>query len=287
MPSDQTEQSATMDFHQAKSQLSEEEQKALDDLLENWRRSGKEFLRHAADNLINEKGSTDPKITLYLRNLAHNSLALKSEFPHKAFHESGRKFAFEGYESTPYRGAAFGRAIKLETFIRAFQRILKHDPIIIRAKLIELHGKTESAVSEEFQTYFDNLRRFPIGGASPDPVFATFMESAPYEHPWRAPLPQPDRIRNLLGLGHHLETHPLEYILLMYRLPSGISPTVPTTASTGLDFQKWFRPNPEAARQLHGRTRPLLGVGKGLPEVVHAPSVPAQIQFPFYIIGHE
>ena len=272
-----------MSFNTAKANLVGPNQVALDSLLVAW--AGADAVaKQAAANLQNEHGSEVDKLESYLVELANRAPYLSVASPEIEFKQAGKTFRLAGHEATPCKGAIFGRAMLLENYARyvspELEKLRYTDTAeVISATLRKLDGVDEAAAPPYLGGYFQAIRETPLGRGA---VFATFAKPVnAAQRPWLAPIPDADAIRSSIALGEDDEGK--DYILFAYRLPPGVVPRVPTTASPGWFYQQWFRPNGGAATDLHGWTEPLkLGFDR-LPEVVHEEISGTTVVFPIHI----
>lgn len=70
---------------------------------------------------------------------------------------------------------------------------------------------------------------------------------------------------------------------LWKQVPAATVPRVPTTASPGWFYQRWFRPSQKADAELHGWTAPIGSGFAGRPEVVHSEIDGTTLVFPIHI----
>jgi hypothetical protein len=274
-----------MVFDPARNQLSTARKSALDVLLAEWQANNGVPLR-AATNLRAERGSGVGPLVTYLTSLADNQadLGVAPPGPKTAFEQIGNIFSLAGHEATPFKESLFGRAILLEKYAR-YYLTPELDKLgcldteeDIRLTLRAIADATETAVPVRFRIYFEAMRRALLGRKA---VFATFTKSIQMgESPWTEPIPDAQSIRNNIALGED----PLDkdYILFVYRLPDGTLPRVPTTASPGWFYQRWFRPSQNADTELHGWTEPI-GSGSSRPEIVHSEIAGTTLVFPIHI----
>jgi hypothetical protein len=273
-----------MSFNSARNKLTDARKAALDSLLADW--DGSTDIRpQVAANLRAEFGSDIDPLADYLAVLADKKAELDSA-AHDAkdiFQQIGKIFALAGHEAAPHKDAIFGRAILVENFVRYLQGTLyklglTDTPDDILRNLQSLDDKTEATAPSASRIYFKAIRQTALGK---DAVFATFAKPVrANERPWVRPPPDANTIRNTIALGE--DGTGKDYILFAYRLPDG-TPRVPTTASPGWSYQKWFRPNPAAATELHGWTEP---IGTGFvkrPEIVHSEKDVTTLVFPIHI----
>jgi len=272
-----------MSFIKAKAKLISANQVVLDSLLVAW--AGADAVaKQAAANLQNEHGSEIDKLESYLVELANRAPQWSVPILEKEFKQAGEAFSLEGHEATPCKGAIFGRAMLLENYARyvfwELEKLGLADTLeVICTTLRKLDGVDEAAAPPYLKGYFQAIRKTPLGRGA---VFATFAKPVkPDQRPWRAPIPNADAIRSSIALGEDDEGK--DYILFAYRLPPGVSPRVPTTASPGWFYQQWFRPNGDAATDFHGWTEPLKAGFDRLPEVVHKEISGTKVVFPIHI----
>lgn len=272
-----------MSFLKAKAKLISANQVALDSMLVAW--TGADAVaKQAAVNLQNEHGCEVDKLESYLVELAKRALQLSGATPKSEFEQVGRPFWIAGHEATPCKGAIFGRAMLLEKYARyvspELEKLRYTDTAeVIRTTLRKLDGVDEAAAPPYLGGYFQAIRETPLGRGA---VFATFAKPVSAgQRPWLAPIPNADAIRSSIALGEDDEGK--DYILFAYRLPPGVFPRVPTTASPGWFYQQWFRPNVGAAADLHGWTEPLKPGFDRQPEVVHEEISGTTVVFPIHI----
>jgi hypothetical protein len=274
-----------MIFETARRKLTDSRQTALDSVLAEWTTSS-ELPPLAAANLQRENGSSSTKFADYLGGLADKESQLRVLDPglRVVFEQVGTIFAFAGHEATPFKDAIFGRAILLVKFARFLAPQLDELGCFdteedIRAILRRLDGTAENATASRFRVYFDAMRATPLGRGA---IFATFVKSATTGSlPWTSPVPDARAIRSSIGLGEDPDGQ--DYMLFAYRLPADTAPLVPTTASPGWFYQRWFRPNPTADADVHGWTVPIDPLFARRPEVVHSEIDGATLVFPIYI----
>jgi hypothetical protein len=240
--------------------------------------------KQAAANLQNEYGCEVDKLESYLVELAKRAPNLSVATPSLEFEQVGKPFWLAGHEATPIKGAIFGRAMLLEKYARYVSPVLEKlrytdTAEVIRATLRKLDGVDEAAAPPYLRGYFQAIRETPLGRGAVFAIFAKPVDAG--QRPWRAPIPDADAIRSSVALGEDDEGK--DYILFAYRLPAGVVPRVPTTASPGWFYQQWFRPNGGAATDLHGWTEPLKPGFDRLPEVVHEEIFGTLIAFPIHI----
>lgn len=273
-----------MPFSTARKKLTPVEQAALDALLVEWDGSTEVPLQ-AAENLRRENGMPAASLTKYLTLLAasREALRLSGIGPKAEFERIGKPFLLLGHPATPFKGAVFGRAVRLDVFARFLKEELdklrcydtEED---IRATLRALGDKEEIHAPSANRIYFDAMRQSKLGR---EVLFATFAKSVkPNQRPWTPPVTSVE-IRASCALG---EVPPgKDFILFAYHLPDGIIPHTPTTASPGWAYQQWFRPNPKAASEFHGWTEPIgTGIAKR-PEIVHSEIDGTTLLFPIHI----
>ena len=272
-----------MSFNTAKSKLINDNQAALDSLLAAWT-SADAVAKQAAANLQNEHGSEVDKLESYLVELANRAPQLSVASTEIEFKQAGKTFRLAGHETTPCNGAIFGRAMLLENYARyvfpELEKLRYTDTAEeIHATLRKLDGVDEATAPPYLGGYFQAIRQTPLGRGA---VFATFAKPVNTgQRPWRAPIPDADAIRSSIALGEDGEGK--DYILFAYRLPPEVVPRVPTTASPGWFYQRWFRPNVHAATDLHGWTEPLKPGFNRLPEIVHEEIFGTTVVFPIHI----
>ena len=149
----------------------------------------------------------------------------------------------------------------------------------IRATIRKMDNETEAAAPAYLKGYFRAIRETPLGKKA---VFATFAKPVSAgQRPWNLPISDANTIRSTIALGEDPENQ--DYILFAYRLPDSVVPLVPTTASPGWFYQRWFRPNINAASDLHGWTEPLKSGFTPQPEIVHEEIPGATVVFPIHI----
>ena len=272
-------------FEQAQTRLDAIRRLTLDTLLTEWSASP-DIPPLAAANLRTEHGSGISELGHYLHELADKAphLTTSGPGPRNGFEEAGKRFSLSGHEAKPYRGGIFGRAMLLEKFARYLAPHL--DAIgcydtedVIRTSLQELDGASETTAPSRLRDYFPAIRSTPVGKGA---VFATFLKPfSDSKNPWKRPIPSSDAIRRGTALGE--DPPGRDYVLFAYRLPAGVTPLVPTTASPGWAYQRWFRPSSTAHIDLHGWTVPIgSGVAKR-PEIVHSEIDGSTLIFPLYI----
>lgn len=273
-----------MPFLAAKKKLTPEQQKALDAVLSEWD-GATEVPPHAAKNLRGENGMLPEDIENYLAALADGSarLRLKSANAGDEFEKIGKAFLFAGHPATQFTDAIFGRAIQLENYVFLLKKQLdalscNDTEEEIRATLRALGDKDRSAAPSSYGIYFDAMRRTKLGR---DVLFATFAKSHhSTTRPWNTPVSAKE-VRETCGLGRDPEGK--DFILFAYLLPAEIMPRVPTTASPGWVYQRWFRPNPKAKTEKHGWSEALSTGFAKRPEIVHPEIDGATILFPIHI----
>jgi hypothetical protein len=271
-----------MSFNSARNSLAPGPQAAVDSLLGEWA-GATEVPLQAAANLRAEVGLELGTFTRYLEGLAARAgeMALSSPSAGSVFVEVGRPFALAGHEGQPHRDAVFGRAVLLENYARYLRWTLyglgvADAPDEILRTLRSLDDMAETAVPTSSRIYLDAMKQTLLGKGA---TYATFVTPVvPDRRPWSRPAPDAGTIRDMMGLGE--DPPGRDYILFAYKLPGGESPRVPTVASAGWFYQRWFRPNPAAATELHGWTRRLGAGTHGVPEVVHAEINGGTLVFP-------
>ena len=257
----------------------------LDALLTDWQAAA-DIHKQAAANLVGEYGSAANPFQTYLAGLADRQLDLLAASPalKGAFETVGKPFSLAGHEAMPYTTAVFGRAVLLEKFARYLQTSLDSlgatDTLAdILNNLRSLHSTARTIAAPTFGVYFDAMRKTALGKGA---VFATFAKPTPHLSPWPNPTPTADVVRSSIALG--ADPTGKDYILFAYRLQPGNAPRAPTTASPGWTYQRWFRPNPAAAADLHGWTEPLAAGLARQPEIVHLEeNGGSEIVFPIHI----
>lgn len=273
-----------MPFNAARSKLASTQQQSLDGLLAEWD-VATDVPPQAAKNLRGEHGMSAANLQSYLTTFAdsHTALSPSGTGPKAEFERIGNPFLLAGHAAAPFQGAVFGRAIRLEIYAGFLKPSLDSLKCYdteeeIRATLRTLGDKQETSVPTVHRIYLEAMRRTNLGK---EVLFATFAKPvAQQKRPWTTPATSTDVCASC-GLGEVPAGK--ELILFVYRLPDGISPRVPTTASPGWAYQKWFRPNPKAATELHGWTEP---IGTGFakrPEIVHSEIDGTTILFPIHI----
>jgi hypothetical protein len=274
-----------MSFDAARNSISPSRRAILDSLLAEWR-STSDLPALAAENLRAEKGSQINKIATYVSALVDNEKELRPSSPTigMTFEQTGAGFAFAGHEASPFAMALFGRAITLVKFARFLAPQLdvlgcfdtEED---IRGILRSLDNVVEASAPTRFRVYFEAIRNTPLGKKA---VFATFIKPVSVgASPWTPPVPRAEEIRSSIALGEDLPGE--DYLLFSYHLPSGVLPQVPTTASPGWFYQRWFRPNPSADTDLHGWTAPLDPSFAKRPEIVHPEVNGRTLVFPLHL----
>lgn len=272
-----------MPFKTAKAKLSAANQTALDSLLSAWAGTS-DLTRQAATNLQNEHGSAADKLEDYLDDLANHVPQLSVGSPKNEFEQVGRAFALAGHEAAPFQDAIFGRAMLLDNYARYVSPKLDEfgygdTAEVIRATIRKLDNVDEAAAPTYLEGYYRAIRETPLGKRA---IFATFAKPVcPGQRPWALPIPSAKTIRNTIALGE--DDAGQDYILFAYRLPAKVVARVPTTASPGWFYQKWFRPNLDAAIDFHGLTEPLEPGFTRLPEIVHEEIPGATVVFPIHI----
>lgn len=272
-----------MPFATAKAKMSSANQAALDSLLGAWAGAG-DVAKQAAINLQNEHGSTDDRLEVYLDALASNQSRLSVPSPRHDFELVGKPFALTGHESTPSKGAIFGRAMLLDKYARYLMPKLDalgcHDTEEeVRDTIRKLDNEDDKSVPPYMDGYFQAIRETPLGRGA---VFATFAQPVvANQRPWTLPIPRADFIRSTIALGE--DPADKDYILFAYRLPDTVVPLVPTTASPGWFYQRWFRPNINALADRHGWTEPLKPGFTRQPEIVHEEILGTTVLFPVHI----
>jgi hypothetical protein len=270
-------------FDIAKAKMSAANQAALGSLLGAWANAN-DVAKQAAINLQNEHGSTDGPLEGYLVDLACNQSRLSVPSPRQDFEVIGKPFALAGHESTPFKGAIFGRAMLLEKYARYL--IPKLDALgysdteeEVRDTLRKMDNEDDKSAPPYMMGYYQAIRETPLGKGA---VFATFAQPvAATQRPWPLPIPRADFVRGAIALGEDPTNK--DYILFAYRLPDTVVPLVPTTASPGWFYQRWFRPNINAATDLHGWTEPLNPRFTRQPEIVHEEILGTKLLFPIHI----
>ena len=276
-----------MSFISAKKKLTKAQQKALDELLADWETSSG-VPPHAAANIRAEKGSQLIPLAKFLAALAdeYSNFRSNGNNPAPIFDELRRNFGLQGFDSKALSGIVFGRAVLLKKFAEFLQPRLDALNCLdtqeqIQTTLRSLHGKTKLDAPPYNRQYFDAIVQTPIGR---DAVFATFAKPiATNQGPWAHPLPSAKEVRERVALG--LDPPGEDYLLFTYRLPIDVVPRVPTSASPSWSYQKWFRPNPNAAKERHGWTAPLNSAFASLPEIVHPKIDGTTLIFPFYVVN--
>jgi len=272
-----------MPFNTAKANLTTANQAALGSLLSVWA-AGDNLTKQAATNLQNEHGSADRRLEDYLDKLAKNSPRLSATSPKSEFEQVGKSFTLAGHEATPFKGAILGRAMLLDNYARYLSPKLdafgyRDTEEEIRATIRKMDNENEAAAPTYLEGYFRAIRETPLGKGA---VFATFAKTVTAgQRPWPLPTPDANTIRSTIALGEDPEDQ--DYILFAYRLPNSVVPLVPTTASPGWFYQRWFRPNTNAAIDLHGWTAPLKSGLTPQPEIVHEEIPGATVFFPIHI----
>jgi hypothetical protein len=274
-----------MPFNKARSKLSATRTAALDGLLAAWR-GASDIPPQAAANLQAERGSEIDPLAEYLRELAdsHDQLGVEPPGPRAEFERVGRIFAFAGHDAMPYRSAVLGRAVLLEKYARYLTLKLDElgcldteDEICINLRLIR--DIPEETAKPYFQVYFKAMRLTPLGRGA---VFATFAKPVrPGERPWKSPIPDAYTVRDTVALGE--DPVGKDYILFAYGVPGSTRLQVPTTASPGWSYQRWFRPSPTADTERHGWTAPIKPGLPKRPEVVHPEIDGTTLVFPIHI----
>ena len=272
-----------MPFTTAKANLTAANQAALGSLLSAWASAGV-VSKLAATNLQNEHASADGPLQDYLDKLAENSALLNVASPRNEFKRVGKSFALAGHGATTCKGAIFGRAMLLDNYARYLLPKLdafgyRDTEEEIRATIRKMDNENELGASPQLEGYFRAIRETALGKGA---VFATFATPvAAGRRPWPLPTPSANTIRSTIALGEDPEDQ--DYILFAYRLPDSVIPLVPTTASPGWSYQRWFRPNTNAAVDLHGWTEPLEPRFDRQPEIVHEEIPGATVVFPIHI----
>lgn len=270
-------------FNLVRDRLTAANQAALDSLLSVWACAG-DLARQATTNLQNENGSVDHRLEAYLNDLANNASRLSVASPRNDFEQVGKSFALAGHEAAPFKDTIFGRAMLLDNYARYLSPRLdalgcRDTEEEIRATIRKMNNQNEGTAPPHLEGYFRAIRETPLGKGA---VFATFAKPVRTGlRPWLPPIPNAHAIRSSIALGE--DDTGKDYILFAYRLPAHVVPCVPTTASPGWFYQRWFRPNAYAAIDLHGWTEPLEPGFRRLPEIVHEQIPGATVVFPIYI----
>lgn len=269
----------------ARDRLTGTQKDALDTLLQSWDVEG-HIYSNAAANVRMDRGSDIPFFSGYLATLAsnHTQLGVSPAGPKVVFQHVGKSFALQGRSATPFKDAIFGRAILLEKYSRDYLPpaldqlgcLDTREEILTALRVIA--NTNESVAPSRFRVYFEGVRRTALGRGA---VFATFTKPVSIGgRPWSSPLPDAYGVRNTIALGE--DPVGKDYILFSYRLPTHIAPKVPTSASPGWSYQRWFRPSQKADTELHGWTVPI-ATGSPRPEIVHSEINGATIEFPINI----
>lgn len=274
-----------MGFKEAKDALDSAKKADLEVLLEDWSKS-RGVAAFAAQNLQNDEGSNVHELKDYLHTICDNKADLETKKPSLkiVFEKIGKPFSLAGHVARPFADAVFGRAMLLENYARYLVPQLDLLGCFDTAEnvlqtLRELAGREEKEAPTRYRPYLRAIRHTALGKNA---IFATFVKPiALSQSPWEAPIPEAGHIRNRVALGEDPENK--DYVLFTYRLPKGVQPKVPTSASPGWSYQKWFRPNPLALKELHGWTEPLVAGLERMPEIVHSEIDGSQIVFPIQI----
>jgi len=277
-----------MPFGDARSQLDSVRKQHLDGVLLAW--EGSDSLRkQAAANLLGEAAFENSEHASYLASLADEHAELRAPHPRvlQAFERQGKPFLLAGAKSIPTGGMLFGRAILLRKFARYLSNTFADHPELncvdeydqVIATLRTLDGNDATFPKAHLRCYFAGIRLTSLGRGA---VFATFVTPIRLnESPWERPVADAHAIRSAIALGED----PLgeDYLLFTYNLPPNRFARVPTSASPGWSYQRWYRPNPNAQVELHGWTSPIDPGHSRRPEVVHEELLGATVVFPLSV----
>lgn len=276
-------------YRKARDLLSADQLNTLDTLHADWESAADSVHSFASKNLQNDHSLANSDFGALLVSVinAQSDLRRTSPNPAQVFESATSTYTFKGTLAARFTNALLGRAVLLDKYARRIGETLAalpkplrrvEDFPTVRATLVAISGSLPSSISPDFGPYFEAIRRTAVGR---DLVFATFHSPAqPQLRPWPSPPPNAARVRAEIALGEDEIDKP--YVLLTYTQLGG-EVRVPSAASPGWSYQRWFRPNSNCAVEQHGWTSPLDSVSSKRPEIVHRNPDQVEIAFPITV----